>query len=529
MKGVCGVIKVLIVDDEKIVRDDLVTLIDWETEGFKVVATATNGRQAMEICQKIEPDIVITDIKMPVMDGIELSNRIKSINGSIIIIFLTAYLDSVYAIQAVNMGIKRYLLKYSLNSVSLLTELRAVKKELEERKKNEYLLNQRALCEILDSGKDINKLGFVLEKMSIPTSDCEYSIIIMNIDKYSDKPEDNFYTDYYVMEKRLEAALKENIEFNPFVLIDKGFNRLLMIYYSRKSYSEFRQKLTIRIKCSNLQRCFLNFTGETLSMGVSDLFYNVGEIFENYREAYRYLKLKLFIGPGSLICSESEIHCKKVLKAEEISNEIQYIISLLEGEDLEKAQSRTVSLFESLKDEINLRVAGIEILNAARMFIYKKQINQSEIFRETPIRVSELEALRYVEEYKKWFTYLFEAMNQAINISSKVLYSRTVMDAINYVGKYYNKNIRLEDVAKELNISRGYFCKIFKQETKMSFITYLINFRVEKAKKLLRKSNMKIYEVAEAVGFDNYPYFSFVFKKALVLSPLEYKNNINIV
>ncbi|WP_027622440.1 response regulator [Acetivibrio clariflavus] len=121
-------IKVLIVDDEKNVRDDLATLINWEEHDFKIVGFASNGKQALEIFNNTNPDLVITDIVMPVMDGIELSRKIFEINKNVVIVWLTAYKDSDYAIEAVNIRVSKYLLKYALDADSLIKALSELKK-----------------------------------------------------------------------------------------------------------------------------------------------------------------------------------------------------------------------------------------------------------------------------------------------------------------------------------------------------------------------------------------------------------------
>jgi two-component system, response regulator YesN len=125
----------LIADDEKIIRDDLETLIDWQAEGITLVGLATNGRTAYDIFVRERPDIVITDIKMPSVDGIELSRMILETDADVVVVFLTGYKDSEYAIQAVNIGVKRYLLKYELTAASLQREVREIVRILGERRK----------------------------------------------------------------------------------------------------------------------------------------------------------------------------------------------------------------------------------------------------------------------------------------------------------------------------------------------------------------------------------------------------------
>lgn len=518
-------IKVLIVDDEKNVRDDLATLINWEEYNFKIVGFASNGKQAFNIFNDTNPDLVITDIVMPVMDGIELSRKIHEINKSVVIVLLTAYKDSDCAIQAVNIGVNRYLLKYSLNADNLLRELSDIKNEINTIRINETIVNQKLLSELLDAQQDEEIIYSYLQQLKVQITKSSYCIVALSIDKYINLDNSLFLDDYVDIKKEvfkeIDNIFVENINY---ICVEKSFNLLYILCYFINANSESQIKQKIHTVCTDLQKSIISSKRETISIGISDIFYSPTSIQKFYIQCTNRLRYCFFEGSNSIIQEDRKVNHLYKSNRENLHSGIQEIFDfILKGKSIDIIE-HLKPIFFSFDNKQEVKLFSIEIINFIKKFLDDNGIDQRLIFGEFVLPSSKMDNFRNIYEYIKWFDNLFVVIRDHILYRNNKNFSRKTMKALNYITMNYSKPINLDKIAKELDISKVYFCNFFKKETGFSFISYLNNYRIDKAKKMLRNTDLKIYEIADLVGFINFQYFSLIFKKATGLSPVEYRN-----
>lgn len=521
-------IKVMLVDDEKIVREDLSSLIEWEKEGFDLVGIAVNGRAALDIFKSRHPDIVITDIRMPVMDGIELSRQLVDLNRNVIIVLLTAYQDSEYAIQAVNLGIKRYLLKYSLNADRLVYELNSIRKEIRERQQNSRLIHQRTFCDALDVREEA-ALASNLRSLGISLSNTEYCIAAASFDAFHHGTEEGPGEKYVLLKRLLEGEVRH--AFSPdkdYLLLEKQHNRFIILYHSQREYGMLQSRQRMKRLFMDLCYSFRSISGETVSIGISDLFYDYRQIPFYYKQSVKYLKYSFFTGKNSVLDRESDVFNRSGRENSDLYLQMGTLLGFLEDGHFRKEQEIWCCLreiFLSRETEEDVKAAGFEILNAIRIYLDEKKIGCREIFEDGTIPIYRLEGLRDMNSYLEWFGDIFKRIGARAARGQGRSYSRKIQNAIEFMTRNYHRNIRLEDVAGELEISKEYLCSLFKKETGESFVGFLTQVRIEQAKKLLRKTDKKILEIAMDTGFESLHYFSRIFKKVAGQSPAEYRNS----
>lgn len=518
-------IKVLIVDDEINVRDDLATPINWEEHGFKIVGFASNGMQALEIFNNTNPDLVITDILMPVMNGIELSRKIHEINKNVVIVWLTAYKKSDYAIEAVNIRVSKYWLKYALNADNLIKELSELKKEIHAMRFDQDLINQIYLRQLLDEPEDEEIVKFYLQKLDVPIEKSSYCIIAFSLDKYIN-PDDFSHSGGYsdLKNKIFEEIEKIFGKSNKCFYVEKSTNLFYIFCCFTDTNGEYGIRQKVYTACTTLQQTVKFSINETISIGISDIFHSPKLIQKFYMQSKSRLDQCFFKGCNSIIHEDRKVDTSYKINRAGLPSVLQTIYDRLsERKPIDVNQYlRPVLLSFDNKQEVKL--FSIEIINCIKKFLDDNRIDYRFIFGEFVLPNSKVESFRNVDEYLNWFASLFVNINNYFEeIGTR--YSPKIKKAIDYISKNYEKPIDLDNIAEELGITKIYFCYLFKKETGTNFISYLNNYRIDKAKKLLRTTDLKVGEIANSVGFKNFQYFSLIFKKITGKSPGDFRDS----
>lgn len=420
--------KILIVDDEIITIKMIKNIIDWKNLGLEVIGHAIDGDEAYEMVLKERPDIILSDIRMTNMNGLELVQKVKNIDRDIKFILMSAYANFGYVKEAMQLGCSDYILK-PIDELELEEILRKIVTEIRgTQNKNKIVdesikhLRRFELYKFIKTGKGINK-------------------VLKNIGDFSVK-----FDSYYIL------------------LIQQESNS--MNDYTRVSSLELIQENYI----SNILKECIN-----------------GKFGKNFLELM-YEEEDFLVIIESCQVDEVVSISKRIqgIFLAEFELEVNIYFSQL-GSKLEESPS----LYNEIK---SLNKYG-DYLNEERILGYGYNYNR----RELESKIGE----RSVEERKK--------------------YSEAVEQSLKIIQRDYDKNISLEEITKEVAVSKNYFCYIFKKEVGVSLWSYLTQVRLEEAKKLLKETDMKTYEIAFKVGYDNPSYFSKIFKKVLGVTPNEYR------
>lgn len=493
-------IKVLIVDDEYIVRYGLKSTIEWEKYGYCVVAEAKNGETALEAIRRDEPDVVITDVMMPVMDGIELIYEASKINPSIEFVILSGFNDFEYVRSALRLGVSDYLIKPIQNN-ELVDILIKIKNKIESKRNyNDTIKNYEAKIPIIRQGI----LNDILEKNI--TSEEEL------IEKISLGDMESFKLPYFVVMfdteniKELKTGINE-ISLGNNVILSVLNERLFMIV----SIDDSR---TITMMATNL----IKRLGEN-NINVDRVYIsNVHETPLAFRLAYKELE-SLESLYGTKIKSEIVVLDEVIEDAELIKKTIDENIDIL----LDK-NKKLLRL-----DAVNNLCAMLYIISDIRKCIFvcntinrKLDIEEDRSFFE---KYSDATVDEIVEVLRGLIT---NNMSREIVWKSyqKNNYGAETIKMIEYVVKNFSEDINIDTIAEALFRSPYYLMHMFKNDTGESFKQYVINYRMEVAKDLLAKREYKIYEVGEKVGYKNVKYFTSAFKRYTGYTPKEYRTNV---
>ncbi len=525
---------ILIVDDEFLVRLGLKTTINWEANGYKVVGEASNGKEALEMVQSSMPDIVLVDIKMPLMDGLEFITEVKKISEDISFIILSNYDNFQYAKRAMKLGVSQYLLKSEINEDILLATLESVCTERRSRHvrhgddnqaRTAYLSNNLSKAQI-NACIPIGRMDAPPEGLfragSYVVIKYFCSIGLLNeqsIDMLSKTMisliEDEFcgavYSEViYQMHYYITLIFPENSHSDSersYIEKSASIGRKIKHYFSvslkgglsRSGKAESLPQLLRQAEWAR-QQCFF---GGTQGKCPSDMRFAGGNAFIVYEESLQE-NLKKEERPH--VSSSKVLGYLTENNSQELENYIHGIFVRI------KEQSAYTVVKHTFIDFLSIAKSSLEKLNVpvTESFLAKLDYDNWDI-------------LTSVEETEVYVHDIFEGI---LDFMSKGIsgYSASVKKTIAYVEENYASNITLEDVARHGEISRSYLSMLFKQETGINFITYLNQYRIEKGKKLLTDTNLKIYEIAEEIGFGSPYYFSKVFKELTGMQCKEYRN-----
>ncbi|WP_127836316.1 response regulator [Clostridium prolinivorans] len=532
--------KLLIVDDEVEVRKGIIEKIDWNFIGFEIVGEAENGKEALEVFEKTLPDVLITDINMPFMNGLELSSIIREKYPTTKIILITGYDEFEYAHKAIKLNVLEYILRPI--SSSELTEIlikikNKIDNEIAEKENIEALreyfrkslpiLKEKFLVSLITSTLTKEEIEEKSKSYNIDLSGKNYMVSIVSIDFSSnqkDFKEEKELWKFSVLNIVEEIIIKYNlgvafINNETVVIISKSddYDRNKIIEMNFNALEELRQTI----------EKFLKFT---VTIGIGNLCNDITKLNQSYQNAVAALDYKIFMGNNRIIWIE-DIEPKSADKVVFDELKERSLESSIKVGTLEEISDTIDKLFKEISDfKVSFKdyqIYVMEMLTTILKVARNSDIDINDIFGSNHNLFIELYSLNTIEEVQNWFKNISIKIRNYIIKGRQDTANELVEKAKEYVKEHYKESdININKVCTYLHISPNYFSFIFKRETKTTFINYLTHVRMEKAKELLRTTNMKTFEIAENVGYSEPNYFSYSFKKRFNLSPSEYRNSI---
>jgi len=527
------IFKLLIVDDDPWVREWLTGHIQWKIHGICEIYEAINGSHAMTIMRERYPQIVITDIKMEKMNGLELLERIRKEYPLARVILLSGYDEFEYARFAIKNGAVDYLLK-PVDEKELIALIKRIIKEIEQEntiKEREHrtakqleksipILQEKYIKELLTGNlheSDYIKSEFSSENMNIDFS--VFYIMIYEIDRFN------------LLCKELETEKINNIK--------KKLKRITEDFLSKKgkciSFFE-NNRLVIGFNPKQggsleglHQICqeFKNKTGYTTSIGVSTKKSDITQAPQAYVEALDAIKRKFYLGINQIIFASnvSPLHNENTFQIREKHKLINAVVTG-NSDEVERLIGEIISEICELRISYNiLQLVLVRLIGILDDTFDKAGINRDTAFINYLDMNIKLDEFETVYDLKKWLTDAFLLAIDIIHGKGSKSSRKIIMDAVEYVKKNFNKDISLDSVAKVLYVNPAYLSRLFKSEVGENFTHYIMRVRIEKAKSLLRESYLKVYEISEQVGYKNEKYFSRIFRDFEGITPSEYRDS----
>jgi two-component system response regulator YesN len=510
--------KVLLVDDERIIREGIASLIDWTRFSLILSGTAQNGIEALKMIDEEQPDIVITDMKMPVFDGLQLIKVVHNQYPDIMFIILSGYGEFDLANAAMKYGVKHYMLK-PCNENKIVEVLEEVKRELEQRKQIENY---------------IKKSKYDIEKMLPLVKEQFLRDYIMN--RAYTKDEGEYYCELLQVAKdgmrlillqpegeltleevfTLSGIANEQFDQGDVYLNTALINKVLLLI--RDLFDEDVLDFIKRIKNS-----FKYYNATEITVYYSERFY-----FEDapaaYREAKELLKYAFYLGEGSIITKKDiENYCDKV-QNEELYYDYNRISAVVRCGKSDDVNSEIKNFFDRLKAlKLEMTIAKTYCIELFLAIIRQCKSGEMEMYTKRMQDISRMDSIDQIEEFIKETGNKLTMANYEGIVRSN---SKLVSTMIHYVSENIgNAELSLKWLANnKLYMNVGYLGKLFTKETGDRFSQFLMRMRIEKAKAMIDECEAeRVYEVAERVGLgDNPQYFSHIFKTYTGLTPTEY-------
>lgn len=531
-------IRVFLVEDETIIREGLREIIPWQQYGFTLVGDAGDGEQALPMIRELRPDVLITDIKMPFMDGLALSNLVSREFPAMKIIIISGYDDFEYARQAIRIGVEQYLLK-PITKTMLIKSLNEVQEKIQSEREQEHYL-EKFRSEVQEYEQFSRRRFFeqvVAGQLSVEAIYEKAAELNISIHAQC----------YNLMMYEFQTADREPEAQETVTQIRDSLTRFFMMY---PEYLMFRWNLTtyavlvkgeeakideLTQRCTETLRMNLLPYEDTVEwhVAIGQPTRRLSMLPDCFREVSHIFSFRHLLGREHVLTKERT----NTFVNQEDSNSLKSL-------DMTKIDPAILHRFlqngqiSEVQDFVNEYVGGMRTAAASKMFCqylmlnvrftalaYIEELGYSKTeFSEQLPDVQKIESYVSIDEMKQ---YICEILNCALEIREKESRSQSrdmIRLALDYIDQNFaDESISLKEVAGYTNVSANYFSAMFSQEMQQTFVEYLTQKRMERAKELLRQTEKRTAEIAAEVGFRDPHYFSFVFRKTQGCTPRDYR------
>ena len=527
-------IRVMIVDDEPIIRAGLSSVIKWDTMGCEVVAAAENGEEALKLLDTVKPEIIISDIKMPKKDGLELMHELHERKYNCKSILVTGYKEFELAQRAVKYGVREYVLKpvdheQLTEIVRKLTEeihteakiLREHDQLREKVRRSLPLLRDKFLHDLLFR-KGTNQLYGIQDRLDYFGIQLNhFTLAVIGVDSYYSitknwSEDDKLILSYLIVDQLQTLADEDEKDIVICINDDRIFAFMCGIIQKKQQVIDFYTRLSQRV----YEQGHFN-----ISVGISNACDAPEQAYYARFEAERCLARCGLLG-GSCISCESDLE-KSNLKLQVCLDMDGWINALKNGTNMEVEFQKLMDAVRSMDNTVASRMTVAEVLiSSVRAYSvqYGDENSLNERFVEAMKDLYTAYTLRdYWEILEKNGQFLQEQVKRhMISRNGKIM-----EQAKRYMEENSDREVTLDEVADHVFLSKWYFSKLFKKELGKNFNDYMTVLRIERAKRMLREQpTLRNYEVAEKMGFSNVRYFSKLFKSIAGVTPSEYRGLI---
>lgn len=537
-------IKIFLVEDEIIIRQGIKKNINWQQEGFDFVGEASDGELAYPLIQNTKPDILITDIKMPFMDGLELSRLVKKELPDIKILVLSGYNEFEYAQEAINIGIADYLLK-PITGAKLLEAVKKMAKIIEEdRQQKQFLLayqKERAESGRLAKQKLFGRLisgeyavSALLEEgreIGMELAANQYNLVLFQV--FTAEGAENYSDERNQISARLEEIAEKTKQI---IMIDRGaLEGFVFLLKGSGEDSDGNLKKLLPQFLKNIEQAMREYPDAEYFGGAGVTVDRLSELKvcfakASHAYAYRYLWERNQIVTGQTQSEQTMTDEKLSLGSLNVKQLEQNAIERFLATGLQKEIPDFVEEYfhslgeQSIQSLLFRQYITMDAYITAAGTLEKLGYDSEVMVQECGDFNSMTDIVSSVSQTVSYLQHVLETAIRLRDAVSQKKYAQLLEYAKEYIRQNFkNEDISLNTAAASVNLSPNHFSTIFSQETGQTFVEYLTYVRMEKAKELLRNSTMKTSDIAFAVGYRDAHYFSYLFKKTQECTPREYR------
>ncbi|NEW04590.1 response regulator [Paenibacillus sp. SYP-B3998] len=524
-------LKAILADDEPNILRNLQVVIPWEELQIDIVGTAKNGVEALELSSLLNPDLVMSDIRMPQMDGITFVEKLRQINESCVVLIVTGYQDFEYARSLMRFGVSDYILK-PINYEELENTIRKLVEQMRAKKQSKYeeeqkwgkmknLAYEKILCDVLLNYTEITP-STLLPIDEIDLENLTYSFAMIDVDDYSQKSlqwteEERKLWNFAVRNVMQDSLTDEKLKFKVLQMREGEWCLLIQSEASTVGHAPpCMEDLAVKLQ-NNVLR--------TVKLGISVGLYadavGIRQLANVYKKLQRFMQL-------SLGKQQSVLHYKDSKEPSDANISLWYLVEeIVTGlkqpnrTKAEDALDRLKSLLEGLPDSSFARayqMLHFLILHLLRELREMNSIDSNE----------EEEVWRKLDKSES-IQHLLQVMVQLVAFglegTNKKKNSELLMTAAKeYIRTHYSTDFGIEDIASALGISSSYFSLLFKQHFGETFVEYVTKHRMELAKSMLLLTDKSITDIGKSVGYTERRYFTKVFQKFTGEIPSEFRD-----
>lgn len=531
--------RVLIAEDEIAIANLIKGLIDFDRLNLELIGHALNGQIAYEMIKQHQPDIVITDISMPLMNGLEMITKTRKDGLSSHFIIISGLTHFQYALSAIKMGVDDYLLK-PINRDELNDVLEKTIVKIATLRKIDYQIQKLNIDANLQSQKlrrsfimDILYHKQHIENITIDTLNDEYeyhvlpnSSFVLGIAQVDGITQLNLPTQNTIIEQMMrsfQTGIKERCidsevynKNNQFIFLinyhtehaAKVFGSISAIHEDLQNYLDSYEKISIVVSCGN---------------PIND----IRMISYSLTTAYEALKARIILGSSQVLFAQQLIKSEKLNIFNISDSDASFLRSNIDIQDQQKIQSTLVDFFKKAAASVQTCPQRLPEVYRNTLSDILSDLHQHKLLNSNPADTY----MQYCDAMEQYYT-LKDLVKYTVSFIMDLLplrneeenqENRIIQTAKQYIQEHFHENIKLEDVAEQVYLAPTYFGVLFKKEAGDSFSSYLTMVRMEKAKEFLKDSRYNIAEVANATGYQDKRYFSKLFKEQVGVTPKEYR------
>jgi len=508
--------KIMLVDDEILTRESIRSCVDWNAEGFIYCGDAADGEMALPLIEEWRPQIVITDIKMPFMDGLELASIVRKTYPSIKIIILSGHDEFHYAQQAIRIGVEDYCLK-PVGSADLIELLQKVSKQIDaeqQQKETAVYSKEKLLADMCGGLISTSKAIEVASNYSISLIAHYYAVVSIELRFHHDQVVEQCYT---LAEEQLIACFQSGLD----VL----------------SYRPSRNELVYIIKANDqheLKQCLVNLPQKInaslqllsceAALGIGSIQQRLQSIHQSYREADDEKNRQRLALQSQL---EAYSFLTETFVQQPLVNRTQFIdfIKIGTADQLEEFLQQFCKDMGQLS--WNSSMYGIYLLNELTLEAFHTAKHYFPVVPNINVHAADMQQrVKEITSLAQCKTYLVDLLSllwqwRAIGSNQ---YSELIMKVKQYIEYHYHNNqLSLQEISKHVGVSSSHLSKVFSQESKQTLTEFITQTRIHKAMELLKTTHCRTFEIAYTVGYQDQHYFSNIFKKVTGMTPIEFR------
>lgn len=527
--------RILLVDDELLVRTNLKLLLQNFPQELAVCGEVSDGSAALQQVEVLQPDIIISDIRMPKMNGMELCKSIKLRYPNIIFIALSNYDDYEYVRGSLKNGAIDYLLKHKLNHDTISSMIYNIKQNTPQTNLSSVKNHTQNTLNTLRNKFVINLLShmFLLESDII----ANMKMLDINLDTRKVIPIILFIDNYSQILKKYDLKSQSVLEFSILNIgneILSQFSNGILAHVENENYcillsfadvaSHAKIEETIYLILQQISVNLKSYINISTSYSIGNICPVIDKVEQSYEKAKKALQLRFYSGNHSILHSDDLIESKEPLSGLDFQIE-RNLLTYTAGGDFNKISDILDTVFLDIQNKkqsiSNAQMIFTDLISILTRMAKEKNISLDILFNRRVQPSQMLTQLTTLSQIKDWFIQSFQSLCQQIQVQLPGD-SEYVRKTIGLINKDYSKPISQQTIADKIGISSGYLSTIFKLETGQGFSDYLNSVRISMATRMLDQGETDLHKVTIDCGFQDYSYFFKVFKKKLKLTPKEY-------